>query len=36
MLDTFHRALPLAGLTAGLVATIAWIGIVGYLLIRLF
>jgi hypothetical protein len=36
MLAAFHRALPLAGLTVGLVAVIGWLGVMGYLLIKLF
>jgi len=36
MLATFHRIGPLAGLTIALVATFGWIGLLGYLAIKLF
>ncbi len=35
MLATFHRLRPLAGLTVALVATVGWIGLLGYLAIKL-
>jgi hypothetical protein len=31
-----HRVGPVAGLTVALFATVAWIGLVGYTLIKLF
>jgi len=36
MLATFHRVWPLAGLTVALVATVGWIGLIGYVAIKLF
>ena len=36
MLATFHRIGPLAGLTVALVATVGWIGLLGYVAIKLF
>jgi hypothetical protein len=35
MVTLFNRVGPLAGLTLGLIATMAWIGLVGYGLIKL-
>jgi len=32
----FHRVGPLAGLTVALVATVGWIGLLGYVEIKLF
>jgi hypothetical protein len=36
MLATFNRVWPLAGLTLALVATVGWIGLLGYVAIKLF
>jgi hypothetical protein len=36
MFTLLHRVAPVAGLALALFATIAWIGLVGYALIRLF
>ena len=36
MLATLHRVGPLAGLTLALVATVGWIGLMGYVAIKLF
>jgi hypothetical protein len=36
MLATFNRVRPLAGLTLALVATVGWIGLLGYAAIKLF
>jgi hypothetical protein len=33
---TFHRIGPLAGLTVALAATVGWIGLLGYVAIKLF
>jgi hypothetical protein len=35
MLAAFHRVWPLAGLTLALVATVSWIGLLGYVAIKL-
>jgi len=35
MVTLFNRVRPLAGLTFGLIATMAWIGLLGYGLIKL-
>ncbi len=36
MLKLFHRVAPVAGLAVALIATVAWIGILGYFLIKVF
>jgi hypothetical protein len=36
VLATFHRVGPLAGLTLGLIATVGWIGLLGFVAIKLF
>ena len=36
MLATLHRVGPLAGLTLGLIATVGWIGLLGFVAIKLF
>ena len=36
MLATFNGVWPLAGLTLALVATVGWIGLLGYVAIKLF
>jgi hypothetical protein len=36
MFAAIHRAFPLAALTVGLVATVGWIGLICYVLIKLF
>ena len=35
MIKSFNRAWPLAGVTLGLIVTVAWLGLVGYGLIKL-
>ena len=35
MVTLFNRVWPLAGLTFGLIVTVAWLGLVGYDLIKL-
>jgi len=35
MLTLLNRAWPLAGLSVALVATVAWMGLLGYALIKL-
>ena len=35
MLKLFHRALPVAGVAIALIATVAWMGLLGYGLIKL-
>jgi len=35
MLAAFHRVWPLAHLTLALVATVSWIGLLGYVAIKL-
>jgi hypothetical protein len=35
MITLFNRVWPFAGLTLGLIATVAWFGLVGYGLIKL-
>jgi hypothetical protein len=32
----FHSAAPLAGLTLALVVTVGWIGLLGYVVIKVF
>ena len=36
MFMLLHRVAPVAGLAVALFATVAWIGLVGYTLIKLF
>jgi len=36
MLATFNRVRPLAGLTLALVAMVGWMGLLGYVAIKLF
>lgn len=36
VLTLFHRAMPVAGLAIALIATVAWIGLLGYVAIKLF
>jgi len=35
MLTLLHRARPLAGLSVALIATVVWMGLLGYVLIKL-
>ena len=35
MVTLFNRVRPLAGLTLGLIVTVAWLGLAGYGLIKL-
>ncbi len=36
VLTLFHRAMPVAGLAVALIATVAWMGLLGYMAIKLF
>jgi hypothetical protein len=36
VLAEFHRVWPLAGLTLAMLAAVGWIGLLGYVVIKLF
>ena len=36
MVTLFHRAMLVAGLAIALIATVAWMGLLGYVAIKLF